>query len=54
MSSIATGYGLDDRGLCSSPSRVKKILHAVQTSYVAHPASLLISSEKYSATDTVM
>jgi hypothetical protein len=37
---IATGYGLDDRGvLGSSPGRVKNFLHVVQTGSGVHPTS---------------
>jgi hypothetical protein len=37
---IATGYGLDDRGVgVPSPGRVKNFLHSVQTGSGAHPAS---------------
>jgi hypothetical protein len=36
---IATGYGLDDRGRCSSPDMVKNVLHVVQTGSGVYPTS---------------
>jgi hypothetical protein len=47
--SMATGYGLDDRGgRSSSPGRVKNFLSVTQTASGAHPASYPMGKESLS------
>jgi hypothetical protein len=47
---IATGYGLDDRGVWnSSPGRVKNVPHSVQIDSEPHPASYLMGTKGFSS-----
>jgi hypothetical protein len=42
---IATGYGLDDRGVgVPSPGRIKNFLYVDQTGSGAHPASYTVGT----------